>query len=928
MQQNLSKKLVVGTVVTIVFLFTATTMPELAYQSSVRTHVHTLERTDFRGEMKKAKLTNKPTIDLATHPSLSWFTQDAAQMSFPNTSESPEQDNFFAWVQLNPNKMDDVTQDSFAHLGIEVYEGFGEYRRAIFPRSKLILAQFLQHESILAIGRLPLTEKIGPNFRKDIETRSSDESVEVVITLMTTENVDRWKKEIERIGGKNRHWDETIRVIVATVPYSAVLDLARRDFVQTISTAGSITPALDSSVSVSGADSLRSFLGVGGSFSGITGEDVTIGVIDTGLNISHPDIYSNRESICGQNFNVDSSGIADDDDLWVDYDGHGTHVTGIFAGAGVDEPSKAGIAPNIKHIRIAKMLNREGRGYLRAMLRAIDYFTEQSSCEWNSQESLARQPSVVNVSLGSTSLDQGYHTTAKKLDWAVWSYRQTYVVSAGNEGIDGYSLYASSKNSLSVGRLTDANFYYTTSSMGPTTDGRILPNVSITGTSVSSVAGDGATSGYQTLGGTSMSSPAVAGIVSLLMDSDDAFKENPALVRAQIMATAIKPDAYLSNERWFPRNNRGGPGLFVRRYGLGVVSARTALTQGSNDEWRSQSVVSTIEDDESAYIEIDVPQDTARIDIVLTWDEPPNDNVGPPVVADLDLYYGPNRSCDVTECGEHASTSRIDNVEYLIISDPEPGRKRITIVPKNLFQHQPSVAVAWMYIKDSATPQLNLDLATDTLDAKRTKRPKLDLTVTSSGFIVSGATLYFGCRNLEPDVCDYWYDSQDSRWQPGSIVRREDGTIQDLAGLRIRPALYLGEVGPGELQEVTLVFPPTIRTGSHQLFVTIAGANAQSSVESLDVIVDDEDFPNRSDQHLNDERRNALELSGNSGAIDVDLLAASREPGETTIDNFILGAYYFFNDWSYTTWLNGIHGVRQIRSVWYRIPESAKTSKV
>ena len=907
---------------------TSKSIPDRVDQSSPRIQEHTVELTDFRGEMKKVKLENKTSVDLATHPSLSWFTKDSSRITIPDTSESPERDFFFAWVQLNPNKMNEVTQDSFASLGIEIFDGMGEYRRAILPRSRTNLTQLLESEAILALGTMPLNEKIGPNFWEEVETSPPGDTVDVMITLMTTEKVTDWTKEIVRLGGTFDHWDDTIRAVVATIPYGAVFDLAGKDFVQEISPTGTIVPTLDSAVSVAGADSLRSNLGMGGEFSGITGDDVTIGVIDSGLNILHPDIYSNRESICGENFNVDLSGYADDDDLWVDYAGHGTHVTGILAGAGVEEPSKAGVAPNVKHIRVAKMLDREGTGYLTAMLKAIDYFTELSSCEWDSQESVARQPSVVNVSLGGTSLDQGYHPTAKKLDWAVWSHHQTYVVAAGNDSTTGYTQYASSKNSLSVGWLTDANFVHLSSSRGPTGDGRLLPKVSVSGTSVSSARGSGAQQGYQTDSGTSMSSPAVAGAVTLLMDSNEAFRENPALVRAQIMATAIKPDPYYANELLSPQSHSNGPDFITNMYGLGVVSARTAIIQGPNDEWRSQSAISELEDDEYAYIEIDVPQNTARLDVVLTWDEPPNDNVGQPVVADLDLYYGPDSNCDVTVCGEYVSASRTDNVEYLVISNPEAGRKRLSIVPHNIFQHKPRAAVAWVFIADSTEPQLDLELETTSISTQNTRRPKLEISVTTEGYVASGSTLYIGCRDDESDACDYWYDFDNSRWQPGSQVTREDGTLQDLSGTYIRHAIHLGEIGPEETQDITLVFPPTIKTSSHQLYVSVASANAMSDVEGLNVIVDTDQFDPLMGRLSNDDVKNAIDLSGNNGTIEIDLLAASRSPGEWTIDFAVLAYYVTEYGWAFSNFDNITTGRRQSRSAWFKMntTEPAKYS--
>ena len=902
--------------------------PDSVGPSSEQVQERSVRLTEFRGEMKKAKLAIENSVDLATHPSLSWFTKDVSQMRLPDASEIRARDYFFAWVQLNPNKMNEVSQDSFAALGIEIFDGMGEYRRATLPRSEVKLRQLLESEAILAVGRMPVNDKIGPNFKEEVESSPSNDSVDVMITLMTTEKVADWMKDIEQLGGTSLYWDETIRVVVATIPYGSIFDLASRDFVQEIASVGVIKPTLDSSVSVAGADSLRSFLGVGGEFSGITGDDVTIGIIDSGLNLSHPDIYSNRESICGKNFNVDSNGYADDDDLWVDYAGHGTHVTGILAGAGVEDPSKAGVAPRVEHFRIAKMLNRENTGYLVAMLKAIDYLSEQSSCEWDSRQVPPRQPSVVNVSLGGTSQDQGYHPTAKKLDWAVWSNNQTYVVAAGNDSTTGYTEYASSKNALPVGWLTDANFVHLSSSRGPTTDGRLMPKVSVSGTSVSSAQGNGSQGGYEIWSGTSMASPAVAGVVTLLMDVDDEFKENPALVRAQIMATAIKPDPYYANEQLSPLNHTEGPDFITNRYGLGVVSARTAVTQGPNDEWRSQSAISELEDNEYAYIEIDVPQNTARFDVVLTWDEPPNDNVGQPVVADLDLYYGPDSNCDVTVCGEFVSASRTDNVEYLIISNPEAGRKRLSIVPRNIFQHKPRAAVAWVFIADSTASELDLELDTTSINTQNTRRPKLEMSVTTDGYVASGSTLYIGCRGDEVDACDYWYDFDNSRWQPGSEVTREDGTLQDLSGQYIRNAIHLGEIGPEETQEITLVFPPTIKTSSHQLYVSVASGNAMSDVEGLNVIVDTDQFDPLTQQISNDSLQNAIILAGDSGNIEVDLLAGSRTPGEWSIDFGVL-AYYVINyDWSFATFDVITNGNMQSRSAWYKISttEPAKYS--
>ena len=879
----------------------------------------TVELTDFRGEMKKGRLAKKPSVDITSHPSLPWFTKDASQIAFPESTESLDRDYFFAWVQLNPNHLHSINRDSFQALQVEIFDGGSEYRRVRLPRTSDSLTQLLEQEAVLALGNQPVSEKVGPNFREEIAESISSDSAEVFITLMTTGNLTHWQNEIENLGAVIEHWDPTIRVLVASVPYGKLMDLAEWDFVQSVEPVGTVELTLDSAVPVAGADGLRTHNSVNGSFTGITGENITVGVIDTGLNLAHPDISVTRDSICGESFQTMSNGILDTDDLWVDVEGHGTHVTSILVGAGVDNRSRAGVAPGVKHIRFAKAFAKTAGGASStSILKSMDYFTQESSCEWNGTQSVERKPNVINMSLSNTTADAGYQTGAKKLDWAVWNHNQLYVVSQGNARNFGYSQYGSAKNALPVGWLTDALFANYLSSIGPTSDRRMVPKVSMSGDNILAADGNGAESGYVRKSGTSMSSPAVAGIATLLMGTDEAFATNPALVRAQLMATAIKPDAFFDDEAYAPRTNTNGTGYINNQYGMGSVSARTAISQGPNDEWSSHSAVSEIENDEYAYIEIVVPENTHRLDIVLTWDEPPNDNVGSAVMADLDLYLGPDDDCDVTECGEQVSSSRVDNLEYLIISAPEPGVKRITVIPHNIFQFAPRIAVSWMVLARS-TPQLDIELESENLNAENTRRPQLELTVTNDEFVAAGVSLYFACRNQGTGDCDYWSDTTESLWQPGSQITREDGTMQDLTGVYIGAPIFVGEIVSSETQEITLVFPPAIKTSSHQLYVSAASANSHSDVDAINVLVDDQELPPLATTIMNDYASSAFAFAGESGSVTVDLAAGSREPGELAIDTEVLRTFVNQRGWSAREFFNFTEGLTQSRSAWYKM---------
>ena len=898
----------------------------------------TVELTNFRGEMKKGKLATKPFVDIATHPSLPWFTKDASRIVFPKSQESKKRDYFFAWVQLNPNHLHSIDNHSFQALQVELFDSGNEYRRARLPREPEVLEKLLDQDAVLALGNKPIEEKMGPNFREEIATSAPGATREVFITLMMTENLAHWQRQIENLGAEIQHWDPTIRVLVAFVPYGEMIDLAELDFVQAVEPVGTLELTLDSAVSVAGADGLRTHLGINGSFSGITGEGITIGVMDSGLNLSHPDISATRDSICGESFQIMINGQLDTDDLWFDVSGHGTHVTSIFAGAGVDNRSRAGIAPGVKHIRFAKAFAKDvRRASSSAVLKSMDYFATESSCEWNGIESVARKPNVINMSLSANTTDAGYFTNAKKLDWAVWNHNQVYAVSQGNArgwlrilslGVVtpytfGYSQYGSAKNALAVGWLTDALFAENRSSEGPTSDGRMIPKVSMSGDNILAADGAGAQFGYTRKSGTSMSSPAVAGIATLLMDTDEGFKSNPALVRAQLMATAIKADAFFEDEAYAPRTSSDGTGYINNQYGMGSVSARAAIAQGPNGEWASHSAVSELENDEYAYIEIDVPEDTDRLDIVLTWDEPPNDNVGSAVMADLDLYLGPDEDCDVTECGEYVSSSRVDNLEYLIIANPEAGTKRITVIPHNIFQFAPRIAVSYMFIGKS-TPQLDIELESDVLNTANTRRPRLELTVSTDEFIAGGVSLYIACRERDAGDCAYWTNTNDSRWQRGSQIRREDGTVQDLTGIYIGNPVFIGEVVSNEVQDVTLVFPPTIKRGSHQLYVSAASANANSDVDVVNVEVDGDDLPQLGTTITNGYADTAIELIGDSGTVAVDLATATRQPGELAIDSEVLftslrRTYLTRLRWEPDRFIRVTEGDYQSRSAWYKL---------
>ena len=381
-------------------------------------------------------------------------------------------------------------------------------------------------------------------------------------------------------------FDPDIRVYSANVSRAELEAIAAADFVLAIEPIGIVVAAHDTAVPAMGADALRRFEGAPGLFSGLGGASVPIGVMDTGLNINHLDIASNRQSICGANYVWfgPCGPLQESEDLWIDEGGHGTHVTGTIAGNGTVEPRFAGMAPSVRHIRFAKVLHSFGFGDSSSILPGMDFLARPTGCAEAGSPSDRVKPLIVNMSLSACArIFQGRRNAERKLDSVVWSHRQLYVVVQSNAGINCFSDYGAAKNSLAVGAVLDSGDIAAFSSHGPTFDGRLAPQVVATGVRVHSARGGGSRGEYRAISGTSMSSPTVAGVAALLMDAVPEHREQPALTRARLMASAIRPGRLVGGRRGVPpdQHQRAGGAAGAVRAGHGV-GARQRAQPGSS----------------------------------------------------------------------------------------------------------------------------------------------------------------------------------------------------------------------------------------------------------------------------------------------------------------------------------------------------------
>lgn len=225
---------------------------------------------------------------------------------------------------------------------------------------------------------------------------------------------------------------------------------------------------------------------------GAGGAGVTVAVIDTGIDLDHPDLANADGSsavIDGANFV--RSGYPPDDD-----NGHGSHVAGIIA-ARDNTIGYVGVAPK-SSLAAVKVLDRRGSGYLSWVIAGID---------WVAANAAADNIKVANMSLSARGDSQAMYDAIA----AATAAGVTFVVAASNESTNANQyIPAKYDNVICVSALTPTNTFASYSNYGAVVD-LIAP-----GSSVPSLWKSG---GYNTISGTSMASPHVAGSAALWFDN-------------------------------------------------------------------------------------------------------------------------------------------------------------------------------------------------------------------------------------------------------------------------------------------------------------------------------------------------------------------------------------------------------------------------
>ncbi|MCY4565346.1 MAG: S8 family serine peptidase, partial [Gammaproteobacteria bacterium] len=267
-------------------------------------------------------------------------------------AESAGRDWTFAWLRQSGGVPLEKLRTVLDPLGAVVLGAAGGDVRVRVPASAQRLDAIAAIPEVIGLGAPPPALKAHAGFAAKARTQPPSAAVPAFVTLMEHDPSGRWQGELEALGLVVGAWDQSLRTYTVILPFGALDTVLQADFVLAVEPIAAVRAAHDTAVPVMATDALRSWSSGSGLFAGVTGAAIPLGVMDTGLNLSHPDITTGRGSICGTNF------IADEDyDLWRDLaghrfgGGHGTHVTGTILGAGAENPLMAGMAPGISDVR-------------------------------------------------------------------------------------------------------------------------------------------------------------------------------------------------------------------------------------------------------------------------------------------------------------------------------------------------------------------------------------------------------------------------------------------------------------------------------------------------------------------------------------------------------------------------------------------------
>ncbi len=418
---------------------------------------------------------------------------------------------------------------------------------------------------------------------------------------------------------------------------------------------------------------------------------------------------------------------------------HATHVTGTLIGSGKNNSQARGMAPAAQYIgydffgdipaELAQAmvsygiyLSNHSWGYMAGWTE--DYYgsgwtwfgnpKEEQDSNFGRYSSLTQQwdnyvvryDGVVVKSVGNNRNDYGAPVGAAHhhLGDSITLYYDSHKI---DSGYDSLEIVASAKNIIAVGAVDDNGGMASFSGWGPTDDGRIKPDLVANGVSVLSTF---ANSNYGVMSGTSMAAPVITGALALLTELYGRYfpgELGAATAKALLIHTATD----LGNR---------GPDY---QYGWGMVNANAAANLIRNDQGSGQYLRrASLNSGGELTLPITVSAASPELRATIAWTDP----AGSPAAAsalvnDLDLeLIAPDGTihypftlgglADPAAAARQDRANHIDNVEQVLVNNPQPGQWQLRIRSYRVHGSQnftlisTSISISKAVATTSATP--------------------------------------------------------------------------------------------------------------------------------------------------------------------------------------------------------------------------------
>jgi subtilisin family serine protease/subtilisin-like proprotein convertase family protein len=310
--------------------------------------------------------------------------------------------------------------------------------------------------------------------------------------------------------------------------------------------------------------------------------DVVVGVIDTGVDYTHPDLAANMWvnplETAGNGVDDDGNGVVDDVHGFnalngsgdpMDDNNHGTHCSGTIGGAGSNGVGVAGVNWEVSIMAI-KFLDSFGGGTTAGAIESVDY-------------AIGRKLAGVNLRVLSNSWGGGGFSQGLKdaID-AAGEQDILFVAAAGNDfgsNNDTFPFYPASYPSPNVVAVAATNrfdglaFF---SNIGPTSVDLGAPGEAILSTTLNNT--------YSVFSGTSMATPHVAGAAALVLSVNDTLstEELKQLLMDSGDAKPSLAGVTASGRRLNAANALVQAGPPTPRFNLGVAPASQTISQADS----------------------------------------------------------------------------------------------------------------------------------------------------------------------------------------------------------------------------------------------------------------------------------------------------------------------------------------------------------